>query len=128
LLIANGVKPVYQRSHQQLNLLRELQMLAGHASPQTTTRYEHVEGTRLADAMQRSRRVRAERAEASDAAITASNQGHRRDATRSQWPADCQPARTVNNSLSWPFLYLAELLDVLPEREVTLYSGHMGDT
>ena len=50
-------------------LLRELQELAGHANPQTTTRYEHVGSTRLAEAMQRAKRQRAEREETGESKV-----------------------------------------------------------
>jgi integrase len=50
-------------------LLRELQELAGHASPQTTVRYEHVGGVRLAEAMQRARRQRAEREDTGESKV-----------------------------------------------------------
>lgn len=42
-------------------LLRELQRLAGHASPQTTIRYEQVDSVRLSEAMARARTTRAAR-------------------------------------------------------------------
>jgi integrase len=91
LLIANGVKPNYRGRRMKLShacveklaeidlhfhdlrheglsrygeggmLLRELQALAGHASPVTTVRYEHVDHARLADAMRRAGKTRAAR-------------------------------------------------------------------
>jgi integrase len=91
LLLANGVKPDYQGRRMKLSrlcaerlreidlhfhdlrheglsrygeggmLLRELQALAGHASPLTTVRYEHVDHVRLSEAMRRAAKVRAGR-------------------------------------------------------------------
>jgi integrase len=91
LLFANGMKPAYKGRRMKLAsscieklaeidlhfhdlrheglsrygeggmLLRELQTLAGHASPQTTVRYEHVDSARLSDAMRRARKTRAAR-------------------------------------------------------------------
>jgi integrase len=91
LLLASGVKPDYQGRRMKLSqacaerlreidlhfhdlrheglsrygeggmLLRELQALAGHASPLTTVRYEHVDHVRLSEAMRRAATHRAGR-------------------------------------------------------------------